>query len=397
MLPRSYNQALFFRLARQADCAVVEGVMGLYDGFSPTSESGSTAEMAKWLGLPIVLVVDASSMARSAAAIIKGFEIFDKAVHLAGVVFNRVGSPSHLGILRDAMTHYCSIPCLGGLPRDAKLTMPERHLGLITSEEHALTREEMDYLARFVERHLDLSTLLERCGIPLLPQKPKPPAGKRRDKKIRIAVARDVAFCFYYPDNLEMLENAGAELVFFSPLKDEKVPQRCQGIYVGGGYPEMFAEQLAGNARMRASIRRAGENGCPIYAECGGLMYLSRGIVTDLGKQYPMVGLYPFMTRMLSRFRALGYREVRLREDGPLGPKGLTARGHEFHYSKIVENAEKPLRLLYDVSGRKKVSPPAEGFCTFNSLASYIHLHFGSNPEIAENWIRFCLRCGVST
>jgi cobyrinic acid a,c-diamide synthase len=394
MLTRSYNQHLFSRLAGQADCAIVEGVMGLYDGYSGISESGSTAEMAKWLGLPVLLVVDASSMARSAAAIVKGFETFDRSVRLAGVVFNRVGSSSHLEILREAVSRYCSVPCLGGFPRDAKLTMPERHLGLVTSEEQPLTEEEIDNLVVLVERHLDLSYLLETCLVPFFPSEPF--GEKRRDQGLRIAVARDEAFCFYYPDNLELLTEAGAELVFFSPLKDKEIPKGCQGIYIGGGYPEVFSEQLMKNVQMRDAIRRVGEQGCPIYAECGGLMYLSRGIVMDSGKHYDMAGLFPFVTRMLPRFRALGYREIRLREEGPLGPAGLTARGHEFHYSRI-EDDPKTCRRIYEITGRKGQVPAEEGYRVHNSLASYVHLHFGSHPKIAENWIRFCLKWGVST
>ncbi len=390
MLSRSYNTTLFSRLMARADCGVVEGVMGLYDGFSPVSDAGSTAELARWLSLPVLLIVDAASMARSAAAVVKGFAEFDKNLRFAGVIFNRVGSQSHLSILKEAVSHYCDVPCLGGLVRDTCLVMPERHLGLVTSEEAALSGERLDHLAGVVENHLDLDGLLRACEVPI-PDIPveDAPAGKTR---ARIAVARDKAFCFYYPDNLELLERAGAELVFFSPLTDERVPEGCHGIYIGGGYPEVFAEALAGNGAMRESLRRAGEKGCPIYAECGGLMYLSRGIVTESDKRFPMVGLLPFSTRMLSRFRALGYREIRLLKEGPLGPEGLLARGHEFHYSEILEQGETGWEPLYKVVGRRKGEARGEGYRIHNTLASYIHLHFGSNPEIAQNWIDYCLK-----
>ena len=387
MLSKSYNLDLFSRLMEKADCAVVEGVMGLFDGFSPVSDAGSTAEMAKWLNLPVLLVVDASSMARSVAALVKGFEIFDGKVRYAGVVFNRVGSKHHLSLLKEAVGHYCDTPCLGGLIRDERLAMPERHLGLVTSDEAALSRERLDYLAGIIEENLNLDELIRICRISVPDS-----VGERfvkAEKKVRIAVARDAAFCFYYPDNLELLERSGAELVFFSPLKDVKVPEGCHGIYIGGGYPEVFAKALAENETMRVSVRHAGEKGCPIYAECGGLMYLSREIVIDSEMRYPMVGLYPFSTRMLSRFKALGYREIRLSSKGPLGPGGMTARGHEFHYSEIVEQ-ERTFDRLYEVASRKGLLPEKEGFQVHNCVASYIHLHFGSNPELVRYWVEFC-------
>jgi len=395
MLSKSYNLNLFSRLMEKADCAVVEGVMGLFDGFSPVSDAGSTAEMAKWLNLPVLLVVDASSMARSAAALVKGFEIFDREVRFAGVVFNRVGSKNHLSLLKEAVEHYCDTPCLGGLIRNERLAMPERHLGLVTSDEAALSKERLDYLAEIIEENLNLDELIQTCRIPVPDS-----AGERfvkAKKKVRIAVARDAAFCFYYPDNLELLERSGAELVFFSPLKDEEVPKGCHGIYIGGGYPEVFAETLAKNEKMRESVRRAGEGGCPVYAECGGLMYLSREIVTLSDTRYPMAGVLPFSTRMLPRFRALGYREVRLTEEGPLGPPGTVARGHEFHYSEIREMGTMSCERLYQVAGRKNRTPHHEGFKVHNVLASYIHLHFGSNPDIARNWVDFCVQKGFLT
>jgi cobyrinic acid a,c-diamide synthase len=395
MLSKSYNVRLFSRLMQEADCAVVEGVMGLFDGFSPTSDTGSTAEMAKWLNLPVLLVVDAASMARSAAAVVKGFENFDREVGFAGVIFNRVGSKNHLSLLKEAVDRYCDTPCLGGLIRDGRLIMPERHLGLVTADEAALSRERVDYLAGIIEENLDLDELIQTCQIPVPDS-----AGEgftRVEKKARIAVARDAAFCFYYPDNLELLESFSAELVFFSPLKDEEVPKGCHGIYIGGGYPEVFAKTLAKNEKMRESVRRAGEEGCPIYAECGGLMYLSREIATLSGTRYPMVGILPFSTRMLPRFRALGYREIRLTEEGPLGPPGTLARGHEFHYSEIQDMEAIPLETLYKIAGRKNRGFRNEGFRVHNVLASYIHLHFGSNLDIPRNWVNFCARRGFLT
>ncbi len=395
MLPKRYNQSLFVRLMDRADFGVVEGVMGLFDGFSPVSDAGSTAEMAKWLDLPVLLVVDAASMARSAAAVIKGFETFDAELSFAGVVFNRVGSLNHLSILKKAVSRYCAIPCLGGILRDNRLVMPERHLGLVTSEEAALSDETLEYLVTLVEENIDLEELLETCqvSLPNLSVKETTPGAR----KVRIAVARDEAFCFYYPDNLEILEQAGAQIVPFSPLKDRTLPPDCSGIYLGGGYPEEFAETLAANRTMRAAILEAGQRGCPIYAECGGFMYLCEKIVARDGKPYPMVGLFPLTTRMLERFRALGYREVTLIAEGPLGKPGMRARGHEFHYSEVVGKDFSSREWMYQVTGRKGTAPWREGFHAYNTLASYIHLHFGSNPEIAKNWVDYCEKCNVLT
>ncbi len=390
MLSKSYNRNLFERMMRDAACAVVEGVMGLFDGFDAVSDAGSTAEMAKWLNLPVVLVVNAASMARSAAAVVRGVATFDQGLNFAGVIFNRVGSPSHLKLLKQAVDHYCHLPCFGGLPKNAEIAMPERHLGLVTAEEHPLPEKEIARLAEFVETHVDLDALLRSTAISIRESSSFSPLS--RPAKVRIAVARDAAFCFYYPDNLELLEQAGAELVPFRPLKDARVPEGCHGIYLGGGYPEEFAEALSRNESMRISVREAGERGCPIYAECGGLMYLCREIVTFDGRTYPMVGLLPFATRMLRRFRALGYREVTFQSDGPLGPAGLVARGHEFHYSEVIGNKEGMCQDAYNVSGRKTHAPRQEGCRIYHTLASYIHLHFGSRPEIAQNWVDYCLR-----
>jgi len=396
MLSRSYNQHLFARLMREADCAVVEGVMGLFDGFDAAGEAGSTAEMAKWLNLPVLLMVDAASMARSAAAVVRGFETFDPELNLAGVIFNRVGSPGHLRLLCETVSHYCDIPCLGGLPREEGLAMPERHLGLVTSEEKGLSGERIAALAAFAEKHLDLDKLLETFGISIPVEKPEQ-SGKRPSERVRIAVARDSAFCFYYPDNLELLIQAGAELVSFSPLEDPELPNGCHGVYFGGGYPEVFAETLSKNRSMLNSVQKAGERGCPIYAECGGLMYLSKEITTSDGLHYPMAGLFPFATRMLPRFKALGYREVCMEEKGPLGQKGTVARGHEFHYSEIAGADITGLETLYSVKGRRVSPGHLEGYRIYNSLASYIHLHFGSNPEIAQAWVTFCTRQNIRT
>jgi cobyrinic acid a,c-diamide synthase len=386
MLSRESNLAVFQRQARGADLALVEGAMGLFDGYDGLSEAGSGAQLAKWLGLPVLLVVDARAMARSAAALVKGFAEFDPGLKLAGVVFNRIGSPAHLTYLRQAVAPL-DLKCYGGLPRDQELAIPERHLGLATAEDHPLGMEYLGYLAGLLENHLDLDGLW--TDLPVLPL---PPVGGEPDQEpaVRLGVARDNAFCFYYPDNLELLAHYGAALVPFSPVADQDLPPDLHGLYLGGGYPELYASRLAANQGLRRAIKEKAKDGMPIYAECGGLMYLSQEIEDLAGQRYPMAGVFPFRVRMLAKRRALGYREITLTAPGLLGPGGTRVRGHEFHYSEIVEDP-RDLPHLYRLSGRAGVEKTEEGYCLGNVLASYVHLHFGSNPDAARHLVSRCL------
>jgi len=280
------------------------------------------------------------------------------------------------------------VKCLGGLPREPELSIPERHLGLVTSEDHPLGEEYLERLAGWLEDHLDLDRLL--ASLPLLPRPPAaPPAASPHPPLVRLGVARDQAFCFYYPENLEWLAHFGAELVPFSPLTDRELPADLHGLYLGGGYPELFAGQLAANEGIKRHLAEASAAGLPIYAECGGLMYLSQEIRDLKGQCHPMAGLLPFRVRMLQRLKALGYREVTLKTAGLLGPAGTRARGHEFHYSEIEAESE-DLPRLYLIADRQGTAPPPEGYCLGNVLASYVHLHFGSNPEVARHLVDHC-------
>lgn len=388
MLSKPYNQANFQRHAAGCDVAVVEGVMGLFDGFSGQSEDGSTAQMAKWLNLPVLLVVDAASMARSAAALVQGFERFDPQVSYAGVVFNNVGSDGHLTYLKEAVAEYVDMPLVGGQLRNDHLRMPERHLGLTTAQDRPLTAAQVNLLADSIESSLDLDGLLER-----LPQIQAPPqtqtAGDTLCKsRIRLGVAQDRAFCFYYPDNLELLAAAGAQLVFFSPLEDEQPPDDIDAMYFGGGYPELYAEHLADNRKMREAIGRYSHQGMPIYAECGGFMYLCRELEVNAGTVYPMCNCFPFRSRMHPQLTRLGYRQVRLDAATLLGGKGQMLRGHEFHYSDLADtDAVRRASTVYSVSRNKGSAAGSEGYTINRTLGSYIHLHFGSRPECAKAFV----------
>lgn len=389
MLDPSSNLDIFNRYATSCDVAVVEGVMGLFDGISGTADHGSTAQIAKHLGLPVILVVDARAMARSAAALVSGYANFDEDVTIAGVIFNRVGSSNHAELLVEAMSIMPDIPVLGCLNRKEDISTPSRHLGLVTPDEEAPDMDRYQRLADWVESGLDLDGFLE--ALPEVevtpPFEPVPEIGT-----VTIGVARDAAFCFYYEENLRLLREAGARLVEFSPIHDQRLPDNVDGLYFGGGYPELYVFELGQNTKIRREIKEFCESGRPVYAECGGFMYLMDDIITGRGR-YAMSGVFPVRAEMGERFRALGYREITSKSDTLLGPSSTTARGHEFHYSAIqdVDNIHPgAMTAIYSMTGRKGVIDTPEGFLRGNTLGSYVHLHFGSNPEVASAFVQAC-------
>lgn len=402
--------------AEGADIAVIEGGMGLFDGIDGVSEAGSTAEIAKLLETPVILVVDARSQARSVVALVQGFNGFDPALRVAGVIFNNVASANHESILREAMAAVLPfIPVLGCIPREPELAIPSRHLGLLTAEENPLSEQFLEHLTHVIDRHLDLDAVLDLGSItakfpacaavdfgaqPIVFDRYNRPridygwpaadivdAEQSNAGQVRIAVARDAAFCFVYQDNLRLLRESGAKLCYFSPLADCALPEAISGLYLPGGYPELFAQQLAANEMLKEGIRAAVESGMPVYAECGGFIYLSLGVAEN-DTIHPLVGIFPVSTRMLQRRKTLGYREVELLGESVIGGKRTLARGHEFHYSEM-EEMPCGVDRLYSVS-RKKVGLGQEGYRYNNCLASYIHLHFGSSPEIAKSFVEHC-------
>ena len=420
MLKDEFNRRVFARGCRGGDVAVVEGVMGLYDGFSGTSEAGSTAQMAKLLGLPVILVVDARSMARSAAAIVQGFENFDPDLTFAGVIFSKTGSPRHYEYLKEAVESTCSMPCLGHMPRNEKIVLPERHLGLVTTDEHLLSPQVIRELISMVEKNTRISQLVrelpdvvsadedvDETGSPDSFVSPSifpggtgsgagSPAGQSSSPEtapISIAVARDKAFCFYYQENLEILEGAGANITFFSPLEDDHLPPGIQGIYFGGGYPELFGEELSANSTLLAEVREKSLDGMPIYGECGGFMYLCASLTNaDADKRYPMTGCFPFSVTMSGRLRALGYREISVKHDTLVGREGEVLRGHEFHYSALEEPLpqEPSIDRVYEVAKRGSKGVFADGYQKDNTLGSYLHIHFGSMEKAGQRFVDAC-------
>jgi cobyrinic acid a,c-diamide synthase len=389
MLSRESNLRGFARACRDADVAVVEGVMGLFDGRDGTSDAGSTAELAKWLNAPVVLVMDASAMARSAAAVVHGFESFDPKLDLAGVLFNRVSGKGHFEFLRTSVAAACKATPLGFLSRNDDISFPERHLGLVLADE-VLTSDRLIALADWMEATVDLDRLLEIASRAPVVSAEVPDAPRQfaaLEHQPRIGIARDRAFCFYYQDNLDLLKDCGAELVEFSPIADVALPDRLDGMYLGGGYPELHARELAANESMRQAIREFARSGAPVYAECGGLMYLTEAIVGMDGQSHSMVGIFPTRVRMQPQLAAIGYVEVEELNGSGWLCSGERARGHEFRYSTIEEMPEQIARSYRLVSNR---GTRVEGFTTGSVLGSYVHLHFASCPQFAE---RFVLRC----
>jgi len=379
--------------AEDTDIAVIEGVMGLFDGFGGRSEEGSTAQIAKLTGAPVVLVVNARGQARSVAALVRGFASFDPDVRLAGVIFNNVASDSHARILREAMeAAEPALPVIGCIPADDRLDIPSRHLGLVTAEENRLPAHFLDHLVNVIKESLDLGLLWS------VADSPGPAAATGLNlptaagsAPVRIGVARDEAFCFVYEDNLRLLAAAGAEIVPFSPLRDAGLPADLQGLYLPGGYPELFAGELAANLSMKEAIALAAADGMPVYAECGGFMYLTEGLVPLQGPieaTHRFVGVFPVTTRMLPRRKALGYREIELAGESIIGGPGMVARGHEFHYSEISEMPA-GIERLFRVR-RGSVELGKEGYRVRNCLGSYLHLHFGSCPELAVHFVEHC-------
>ena len=391
MLSRQYNTRVFNEKTRGLDIAVVEGVMGLFDGYDGLSESGSTAQMAKWLDLPVVLIVSAKGKARSAAAIVKGFEEFDRDLKIAGVIFSKTGSLRHYEYLKAAVEQNCKTRCLGFMPRNDSIVMPERHLGLVTSEEIDISGQVLSTLSAMVRDHIDIKGLINSLDSFDTSCNLDSKKGELvREQGPTIAVARDKAFCFYYQDNIDILKKFGANIVEFSPLNDDRLPPDIDGIYFGGGYPEMFAKELSQKTNLFQEIKKNSVSGMPIYGECGGFKFLCKDLSgMDEAQKYPMAGCFNFKVQMSKRLRSLGYREITLKKDTIIGKKGDVLRGHEFHYSSL-ENQENDILDVYSVTSRAGQDLSLKGYQVYNTLGSYLHVHFGSNEGCAKHFVDTC-------
>lgn len=374
-----------------ADLALIEGMMGLFDGRGD-SKGGSTAEVARIVKAPVVLVIDVANMAETAAAIALGFKSYTDSPKIAGVLLNNVGSDGHRRSVEDAIWETAKLPVLGALRKMPELDIPQRQLGLLPVTENKEWDRTIALLADNLERDVDLELLLRIARkaelVPLVPKKvfQGKPAGER---DVKLAVAYDDAFNFYYPENLELLEEHGVEIVPFSPLEDSHVPADAVGLYLGGGFPEVFVEPLAKNHAMAESIQRAYRSGMPVYAECGGLMYLGRSLRTETGGRYQMVGVLPVDVEMDGQLHRFGYRQLFTLEESILSPKGQFYRGHEFHWSRIVSQ-DGGLKPAYQMQNAEGDVIGYEGFVGPNLLASYVHLHFGQNPLLVDKFVQHC-------
>ena len=391
MLPEDNLKELFTYFSRGKDLALVEGVMGLFDGHRKPGGGGSTAKIAKIISAPVILVLNIAKMSESAAAMALGYCTYDPDVKISGIILNQVGSPTHLHSAKSAIEERCRIPVVGYLPKASNLTLPERHLGLVPAAERGSENSFLDELADLIERHIDLDLLLDLArqapDFPLaenpvlFPEDSLPP-------RCRIAVARDEAFNFYYEANIELLKVWGADIVNFSPISDSSLPAGTSGVYIGGGFPEVFLHELETNTPMKHSIRQAVASGIPVYAECGGLMYLSDSIADFQGSRYEMVGLLPGCCEMQNKLQRLGYVKAAALRTTPIVEKGQEMRGHLFHWSRLDAPGEST--AAYQITDPKE---QLEGFVLGprdNLLASYLHLHFGSNPRLAQRFIESC-------
>jgi cobyrinic acid a,c-diamide synthase len=374
--------------AKEADVAVIEGNRGLYDGMDAKG-SYSTAELAKHLGAPVVLTVDCTKSTGTVAAVVLGCQKLDPKVPLKGVVLNQVRAKRHEAVLREAVTTMTGLPVLGVIPRIPKRMFPERHLGLVPPEEHGAVSQVLDQMVEVVAGHLDLDAMwklaeeappLERSGVEVAAGAP-PSDGE----PVRIGVVRDAAFTFYYPENLEALENEGATIVEVSSLSDETLPE-MDGLYIGGGFPETAAQWLASNESFRESLRMGAEGGLPIYAECGGAVYLGKKLIME-GGEYPMAGVFPAVFAFDRRPQGHGYTLLEALEDNPYFKAGETLRGHEFHYTYIQDPDDAGLEFAFHVHRGHGINGRKDGMRVGKVLASYTHIHALGVPTWAPSFV----------
>jgi len=384
LIPPEQVLPVFLETAAVSDLVIIEGVMGLFDGGK--NGISSTASIAKLLQAPVLLVIDAKSMGESAAAIALGFKQYDRDVNIAGVIVNRLGSKSHAAIVEAALDKI-GIPLLGKIYRSDELTTPERHLGLTPvgeTDSAAIVKN----MGIHIEKQMELNAVLTiaETAIPLVyEQAPRSETVSRA----RIGVAFDEAFSFYYPASLAALERQGAELVYFSPLRDSKLPD-VDGLLFGGGFPEMFLEQLAGNAVLIQQIVAACQQKMPIVAECGGLMYLSRQIIDFTGRSYDMVGLIPAVCKMENKLQTVGYVEAVSEADNVLCLAGQRLQGHEFHFSTFIPDATYADRWAFQFKKMRTGKVYHGGYAWKNVVASYLHLHFSGSLQAAQHFVDCC-------
>jgi len=381
-----------------ADYAVVEGNRGLFDGVTVTG-GYSTAELAMQLDLPVLLVVNCTKMTRTVAALVKGCISFEPQLHIGGVILNQVATNRQQKIITEAIHHYTDARVLGAVPRMTQDIFPMRHLGMIPYQEYDDTAQALEILSTTVKAHIDLAAVekvMKRVDFP--DSSPKEGVTHvRSDPQVKIGVIQDAAFQFYYPDNLEAIESQGGQLVPINALEDNELPE-LDGLYIGGGFPETSAARLAANAGFRHSIKRAAAAGLPIYAECGGLIYLGREIIID-DQRYPLAGVFDVVFGMSKKPQAHGYSIFTVRKENPFFPVGFSAKGHEFRYSDILEWSGTSAELALKMERGTGFKDRSDGLSVNNVLALYTHLHAEGTPEWAVFFVKRCkqYRQGIET
>ncbi|CFY09128.1 Cobyrinic acid a,c-diamide synthase CbiA [Syntrophomonas zehnderi OL-4] len=366
-----------------ADISIIEGAMGLFDGLD-LEGSDSTAAVARAVKAPIILVIDTTRMTRSAAAIVKGFQHFEPETEIAGVILNKVARPRHEDMLRNSIEYYTGIPVVGAVPKQKTPLIAERHLGLVTVQEWSKANELLENISIQMEQHVNLKAILEIAQTAQL----LPEYNIERNQTVtstRIGVIRDQVFSFYYPENLEALEQAGADLVYINSLEDGQLPD-IQGLYIGGGFPEIFGHELEQNETLRTSIRNEVEKGLPVYAECGGLMYLSRRLHYG-GESFQMCGVLPCDTTMEAYPKGHGYTRMLTTNPNYLFKTGTVIRGHEFHHSQICNFNPQEIMCIFKMNRGHGIDSNADGIIVRNVIASYNHLYAPSHPEWAINFV----------
>lgn len=382
---------VFYNNTKDADVAVVEGVMGLYDGYSGIDDRGSSASVAKLLDIPVILVMDVKSAARSAAATLMGFQKFDPQVKIAGVILNKIGSLRHYQLVKDAIEHYCQVPVVGWVKKNSDIQVPERHLGLIPTSEGEKIKVLVNDILPVMLENIDLEALTaigyKAVGLP----KPKTiERPKQNNEKFRLALARDAAFSFYYQDGLDYLSSLGAEIVEFSPINDHRLPEDISGIYIGGGFPELFMEELSNNKAIQQDILEKSRKGMPILAECGGFMYLCRGIINFNGDELPMAGLIPGRCTMHKKLVKMGYMVGKALRNNILINENETILGHEFHYSSFQPLTNQHSWAL-TLQKNASEEPHLDGYAEKNIFASYLHINLLGQKEPAQNFAYKCI------
>ncbi len=396
MVEPALVRAAFCRNAREGATSLIEGNRGLFDGMD-TEGATSTAELAKLLTAPVILIADCTKATRTVAAMILGCSHFDPDVDIRGVILNRVSGSRHEMNVRANIERHVGIPVLGAIPKLTDDDFPERHMGLVPAPEHDWAAAAVERAAKLAEKHLDLERLRQIAETPLLARIPiphgaeAPAAGPRfSGRSPRIGVVRDSAFQFYYPENIEALACAGAEVIEVSLLPGSVLPD-LDGLYIGGGFPETHARALSENAAARERVRRWAGEGLPIYAECGGLMYLSREIVLD-GVAFPMAGVVPAAIGISPRPVGHGYTLVKVTGENPFHPVGAELRGHEFHYSKVISWDGSPGDLVFSMTRGKGMVDGRDGFAAKNVLATYTHVHALGAPNWAASFVKQAIK-----